>query len=97
MQTVGEILRDQRESYRQRLCDIAGMTNIREEYLQALEDDDYAALPSEPYVIGYIRCYARFVGLEEEALIKLYKQQAPQWPISSTPLSEQVLSKATIL
>lgn len=40
--------------------------------LQALEADDYASLPPPTYIRGYIRAYAREVGLDGDDIVALF-------------------------
>lgn len=78
--TVGEILRDERESRRYRLDDLAKRTRIRLEYLEALEANEFEKLPSATFVKGYIRTYAQLFGFDHKPLIALlrrdYKESA---------------------
>ena len=46
---------------------------IRKIYLTALEEGDYETLPPIPYGVGYVRTYARYLGLNPDRAVKLYK------------------------
>ena len=46
--------------------------------IESLERDDYGALPGEVFVVGYIRKYARLVGLDPDPLLSSYQVRAPQ-------------------
>ncbi len=59
----GVRLRAAREAKGLTLDDAAKTTRIAKVYLKALEDDDYAKLPSEAYTRGFLRSYAAFLGL----------------------------------
>jgi cytoskeletal protein RodZ len=48
--------------------------------IRALENDDAAALPASIFVKGYLRSYARLVGLPEQELLGKYAQQAKELP-----------------
>lgn len=78
--TVGEILRDERESRRYRLEELAKRTRIRLEYLEALEANQFELLPSATFVKGYIKIYAQLFGFDHKPLIALlrrdYKESA---------------------
>lgn len=69
MATVGERLRAAREARGLTLEDVEAATRIRAEYLNALEHDDTAALPNEVVARGFLRNYARFLGLDPEPLV----------------------------
>lgn len=49
------------------LDQVERQTRIRAYYLAALEDNDYALLPSAVQARGFLRNYARFLGLDAEA------------------------------
>lgn len=73
--TLGEKLVKLRSQYRMSLQEISRATRIQVKYLEALESGDHRGLPAEVYVRGFLRSYARYLGLEDEAFIKLYDQE----------------------
>lgn len=53
------------------LADVAGATNIRQSYLEALENDDPSeAFPAPVYERFFLREYARFLGVDKEPRVK---------------------------
>ena len=71
---------------RQRLgasvADIANALHLEERVVVALEEGRHEELPARPYVRGYVRAYARLVGLNDDELSNrieaaLPKQTAP--------------------
>lgn len=48
--------------------------------IDALEKDAAAALPAPIFVKGYLRSYARLVGLPEQELVSQYAQQVNELP-----------------
>ncbi len=73
--TLGEKLIKLRSQYRMSLLEISKATRIQVKYLEALESGDHRDLPAEVYVRGFLRSYARYLGLEDDAFIKLYDQE----------------------
>ena len=67
--TPGQKLRLAREARGLSLDDVTAETNLSPKYLQALEADDYAALPGLAFARGYARRYAQLVHLDGSALI----------------------------
>lgn len=65
----GASLRRRREELKLSLDDVAASTRIRKAYLQALEEENLPALPGIAYTIGFLRIYARHLGLPGEALV----------------------------
>jgi len=72
--TPGAKLRVAREALGLSLSDIATRTRIAQRQLDAVERDDYAALPGIPYAVGFARAYARAVGLDEVAIAAQVRQ-----------------------
>lgn len=68
----GKILRAAREEKEWSLLDTEEITKIRVRYIQALEDEDYGILPGATYVKGYLRTYAKQLGLNPNEIIELY-------------------------
>lgn len=69
---IGDALRAARRQQGHSLGDVAADTRIRESYLAALEQDDYAGLGGAVYVRGFITSYARFLGLDPQPLLAAY-------------------------
>jgi cytoskeleton protein RodZ len=44
-------------------------TKIRGKYLRALEDEQFAMLPAETYVKGFLRTYAEYLGLDGQLYV----------------------------
>ena len=75
--TVGSALRAAREGMGLAIDDIAQATRVRGAHLQALESFDFQSLPARPFVIGYVRAYARALGLETESVVARFRGEAP--------------------
>jgi transcriptional regulator with XRE-family HTH domain len=68
-------LRAAREARGLTLADIAARTRITLRHVEALDRGDFAALPGRPYVLGFVRNYARVVGLDEGDLAALARSE----------------------
>ena len=66
--TPGAKLRAAREAQGLSIQDVATRTRIAQRQLEAIERDDYSALPGIPYAVGFARAYARAVDLDEVAI-----------------------------
>ena len=75
--TVGAFLRAVRERRGRGLADLASTTRIRRAYLAAIEESNYAALPSRPFAIGYVRAYANALEADGEAAAERFKVESP--------------------
>jgi len=73
--TVGDCLKRKREELGINLKDLSKKVGIREEYLGNLENGNYADLPPQVYVRGFIKSYAGYLGMEAAQLIKIYNRE----------------------
>lgn len=72
MATFGTRLRVEREQRGITLDQISRSTKIGTRFLQALEQDRFDQLPGGIFNKGFIRAYARFLGLDEEQAVSDY-------------------------
>jgi cytoskeleton protein RodZ len=63
--TAGERLREAREAQGLSLAEVAARTRVPLRQLEAIEQGDYASLPSITYAVGFAKAYARAVGVDE--------------------------------
>ncbi len=75
MRTVGQIFKEEREAKYYSLEDVEKSIKIRKEILIALETDDYQKLPPPTFVQGFIKNYAKFLGLDREKLLAIYRRE----------------------
>ena len=72
MSSFGEKLKHEREKRSITLEQISLSTKIGTRMLQALEEDKFSQLPGGIFNKGFVRAYARFVGLDEEQAVADY-------------------------
>ena len=73
---VGEILRERREELRLDINDIGEILRIKPAFLAALEQSRPEDLPGPTYVIGFVRAYARHLGLDHDWVLARYKAES---------------------
>lgn len=69
---LGTKLREAREARGAPVQEVEWATKIKASYLEALEEENYRALPGSVYVRGFLRTYARYLDLDPEPLIAEY-------------------------
>lgn len=74
MRTVGQILKQEREAKFYSLEEIEKATKIRKELLDALEKGEFHKLPPATFVQGFIKNYGKFLGLDPDKLMAIYKR-----------------------
>ena len=75
---VGEELRAGREARGLGLADVAERTRIPQRHLAAIETSDYGALPAATYSAGFVRTYARLLGLDAPSLSQRFRAELAQ-------------------
>jgi helix-turn-helix protein len=69
---IGSSLREARHRRGIEIAQAEQATKIRGKYLRALEDEQFALLPSETYVKGFLRTYAEYLGLDGQLYVDEY-------------------------
>lgn len=88
----GQMLRAAREEKQWSLTYTEEITKIRVRYIQALEAEEYGILPGTTYTKGYLRTYAKQLGLNPDEVIELYTHSLN--PETVTP---QILPKLPMI
>ncbi|CAA0083232.1 helix-turn-helix domain-containing protein [Zhongshania aliphaticivorans] len=65
----GSVLHDARISAGKTVLETAEALNLLNSYVEALEENDYSRFNSPLFARGYIKSYARFLGLDEVPLL----------------------------
>lgn len=73
--TLGDKLREAREEEGISLDQISVAIQIRKEYLQFLEEGQYARLPGEVYIRNFLIKYAEFLHLNPDRVIELFEAE----------------------
>lgn len=76
MTSFGDHLRQAREAKNITIQEIAASTKISSRALQALEKEQFDQLPGGIFNKGFVRSYARYVGLDEEKTVAAYMEAA---------------------
>lgn len=74
MRTVGQILRETRESKLLTVDDVEKYTKIRVELIEALEADDYSKLPPSTFIQGFIKNYSKYLNQDTEKLLAIFRR-----------------------
>lgn len=77
-QSPGQQLQQAREAAGLTVAYVADQLRLTENYILWLESDQYEKLPSEPFVLGYFRGYARILGQSSDQLIEGYRSYRQQ-------------------
>jgi cytoskeleton protein RodZ len=75
--SVGEALRAARESAGMSLNEVADRLKLSLRQLEAIERDDFGALPGATFVRGFVRNYARFLEIDPTPLMEALDAHFP--------------------
>jgi cytoskeleton protein RodZ len=85
--TLGQTLREARTAKKAKLSQVVIETRIDRVRLEALESDDFDALPDDVYTKGAIRNYALWLELDPDQTLTLYREARPA-AVATRPLSQ---------
>jgi hypothetical protein len=89
--SISTLLKQKRRSSGQSLEEISDRLKIRIKYLQAIEDDsDASDIPAPVYMLGYLKTYADYLGLDGQSMISQLKSQYVE--ISELCLPEVIIN-----
>ena len=72
---IGNSLREARVRQGLEWPQVELATKIRGKYLRALEDEQFGILPAQPYIKGFLRTYAEFLGLDGQLYVDEYSSR----------------------
>ena len=73
--TLGEKLKEIRESTGVSLAEIAKNTRIRQDYLEKIEQEKFDELPPDVYVKGFLKNYANYLGIDAKEVLRQYEKE----------------------
>lgn len=70
----GTWLKAKRETVRVPLEEIAAITKVHITQLRMIEENHWQTLPAPAFVRGFLLCYARHIGLDEDEVLRRYRK-----------------------
>lgn len=80
--SVGQLLRTRRIERGLSIGDIAAETRISARYLSALEDDQHEVLPPLTFSLGFVKNYAKALGLSSELVGNQFKAETSRFGVA---------------
>ena len=74
--SIGEVLREARERRGSTFADIQRMTNIQARLVQALEYNDFEAIPDPDYTRSFLQRYAEVLDLDASVILHAYDSKS---------------------
>jgi cytoskeleton protein RodZ len=73
-EALGERFREAREGRGLSISDVAEQIRIRAVYLAAIEDENWNTIGAPVYIRGFLRTYARFIGMDPEEVVAAFNR-----------------------
>ena len=94
MNQLGPIFKEARAESGKSIDDAVKETKIAKKYLFAIENENFDIFPGETYLIGFIRNYSQFLGLDPDEMVLKYRD----YKIQEQPAPiEQLTAKTSTL
>lgn len=94
MNQLGPIFKEARVESGKSIDDAVKETKIAKKYLLAIENENFDIFPGETYLIGFIRNYSQFLGLDPDEMVLKYRD----YKIQEQPAPiEQLTAKTSTL
>lgn len=72
---VGELLKEARLMRGKNLDEISDVLKINKAYLKGLEDGNWDIFPAEVYIKGFLKNYAKYLGIDEDRALRTYRRE----------------------
>lgn len=77
IENIGLYLKNLREERKIPVAQVAQELKTKPETIQAIEANDFQKIPAVPYIKGYLRSYANYLGIDSEHILAEYNRQYP--------------------
>ncbi|PWJ18033.1 RodZ domain-containing protein [Jannaschia seohaensis] len=90
---LGDEMRGERATLGKSLMDVQRELRIKASYIAAIENADLEAFDSQSFVAGYVRSYARYLGMDPEIVFARFCEESGFGGIGSLRPMESALSR----
>ncbi|GLR65247.1 RodZ domain-containing protein [Marinospirillum insulare] len=87
----GELLKKAREAKGLTQLEVAKKLNFLPVYVPALENEEFAPLHSVTFIKGYLRAYARFLGIDADEVMHCFAMHHPELAVQETQQTVEVM------
>ncbi len=72
--SIGELLANARRERAATVKDVELAIKIRGKHIEAMEHNDFKDIAEEAYVVGFLRTYAQWLGLDPDPIVVEYRR-----------------------
>ncbi len=94
-QAPGASLRAAREARQLQIDKVAVELHLSRAMVEAIERDDYEVLPGSVFVRGYLKNYARLVGLSVSHILQGYESRRPEETLNTPVVKKSIRSEVS--
>jgi cytoskeleton protein RodZ len=94
--SVGTELKEARESRKITLEEVSKRTKIPTKYLEAIEEGHFDVFPSQTYAKGFIRAYAKVVGVDPQVLTRQFNAEVQPEEVKVVPKNAEAEMEKTL-
>lgn len=80
MVTAGEVIKSKRESLGKDLNTVSTDTKIQKRFLEYIENNQFEKFDSKVFASGFIKIYSKYLGLDVEKILALYRRSTQVEP-----------------
>jgi cytoskeletal protein RodZ len=88
METIGQILKKARLAKKYSFKELEEETKIKSSFIQAIEKEDWQALPELPVVLGFVKNIASFLNIDVRRVTASLKRDYPPQDLEVNPQPE---------
>jgi len=88
MTTAGEVLKKQRENLNKSIEQVSLDTKIQPRFIRYIESNSLNKFDSPIYAQGFIKIYSKYLNLNEERILAIYRRSVPETNNKTSPLRE---------
>ncbi|SEH82519.1 helix-turn-helix domain-containing protein [Paracoccus alkenifer] len=78
---LGDVMRGERATMGKSLLDVQRELRIRASYVAAIENSDLSAFDAPSFVSGYVRSYARYLGMDQDWVFRRFCEESGFQPV----------------
>lgn len=88
MKTVGEYIKTNRLKKRISVRSLSDNLKIKEDFVSAIEANEWAKLPAYPVVLGFVKRISKYLSIKEEHAVALLRRDYPPKTLDVSPRND---------
>jgi len=93
---LGDLLRGERATQSKSLLDVERELKIRAAYIAAIENGDVGAFASQGFIAGYVRSYARYLGIDPDWTFRRFCEETGFHGVHGAGISQAQAAKRSM-